>query len=289
MITYHDWSQKYLAKKMPFQLIHLSFNACSEQNWRRYPITLASLAESIPWPIRWHRDGRLPRALLEVVLVVVVATTSTTAGMNAVSATFCTSPWENSPRRHSRLNGAFTVLFDGATKVRQLGWWLATYGCVILILSGVFTDRDIVSITYKHGRPCFCGFDQANWYNVNTYVGQHYAQTPWFARTATLKMHYCRTWYNRLHKGCRINLGFRVLAALKFQALGFTKLWFRIRRLGNTETLALRRYLSMSKDNVSTPREPTEQPIGSCRDIRILYDNIGKYCLWYEVNTNVSA
>jgi hypothetical protein len=40
-------------------------------------------------------------------------------------------------------------------------------------------------------------------------------------------------------------VGFRV-----FRVLGFRVLGFRVRRLVNTKTLALRRFLSMSKDNI---------------------------------------
>ena len=41
-------------------------------------------------------------------------------------------------------------------------------------------------------------------------------------------------------------------------------LGFRVRRLVNTKTLALSRFLSMSKDNIWTPFQPCGQTIGSC-------------------------
>ena len=98
-----------------------------------------------------------------------------------------------------------------------------------------------------------------------TWFPEYYAQTPWFARTATWEIAENTAYTQRFllsDSGVFRVLGFRVLGFWGFGVLGF-----RVRRLVNAKTLALRRFLSMSKDNIWTPFLSCGQTIGSCRDI----------------------
>ena len=86
--------------------------------------------------------------------------------------------------------------------------------------------------------------------------------------TATLRIPCRWTWEEKLQKILRI----RSVFCFRIQSFqGFRVLGFRVRRLVNTKTLALRRFLSISRDNVWTPFKPRGQTIGSCRII-IIYN-----------------
>ena len=74
-----------------------------------------------------------------------------------------------------------------------------------------------------------------------------YAQSPWFARIATLRIPCRRTWEEKLQIVLRIR---RVFCFRSQSFQGFRVLGFWVRRLVSTKTLATRRFLSMSKDYI---------------------------------------
>ena len=80
-----------------------------------------------------------------------------------------------------------------------------------------------------------------------------------FARTATLRIPYRRTWEEKLQKihentaYTAYTQRFLLSDSIFFRVWGFRVLGLRGRRLANTKTLAMRSFLSMSKDHMWTP------------------------------------